>query len=90
METIAAVVNGSPTLSELRPIRELQRELAHIFPTPGSLDWELRAHRREYIQAGAVFEVAGRLMAHPVIFGRVALEIGARKMAVRNGLATPK
>jgi hypothetical protein len=81
METIDRAVPATPALSELRPLRELQRELAHVFPSRGSLDWEVRAHRHEYVAAGAIFEVAGRLMAHPPTFARVALEIGARKVA---------
>jgi hypothetical protein len=62
----------------------LQRELAHIFPSQGSLDWEVRVNRREYVAAGAIFEVAGRLLAHPPTFARTALGIGARKVAART------
>jgi hypothetical protein len=74
---------SSPALSELRPIKDLQRELANIFPTRGSLEWELRQHRRAYIDGGAIFEIAGRLVAHPATFQRIAIEIGARKLASR-------
>lgn len=70
-------------LSELVPIGELQRELSNIFASRGSLDWELRVHREQYIAAGAVFEIAGRLLAHPATFRRVALEIGADRLVRR-------
>lgn len=74
----------SPALSELVPIRELQQQLARVFPTRGALDWELRVHRAEYVRGGAIFVVAGRLVAHPPRFERVALEIASRKVAARG------
>ncbi len=73
-------------LRDLVPVRDLQRELANVFPSQGSLDWELRTHRREYVAGGAIFEVAGRLMAHPATFAKVALSIAARKLATRADL----
>ena len=75
----------SPALSELVPVKNLQRSLPNVFPTRGALDWELRVHRAEYVRAGALFEVAGRLVAHPATFERVALEIARRKAAARLG-----
>lgn len=70
-------------LGELRSIEDLQKDLAHIFPSRGSLDWELRTNRREYLKARALFEISGRLMAHPGTFKRVALEIASRRVSVR-------
>ena len=78
--------SSSPRLGELKPIAELQAELAHVFPRQGSIDWELRMHRREYVEAGALFEIGGRLMAHPPTFEKVALAIGRRKVAERAGI----
>lgn len=75
-----------PRLDELVPVRELQPMLARLFPTQGSLDWELRMHRREYIIGGALYEIAGRLLAHAPTFERIALAIGARKLTERHGL----
>lgn len=72
------------TLAELRTIKQLQEELKHIFPTAGSLDWELRRNRTEYIKAGALFEIAGRLMAHPAVFQSVALALGAKRVEKRS------
>jgi len=71
---------SAPALAELITMRELQQQLANIFPSAGSLEWEVRRNRSEYVRAGAIFEIAGRLMAHPPTFQRVALEIGARKV----------
>jgi hypothetical protein len=69
---------SAPALAELIPMRELQQRLARIFPSAASLEWHTRRHRTEYVQRGALFEIAGRLMAHPPTFERVALQIGAR------------
>jgi hypothetical protein len=76
--------NTGAQLSELVPMRDLQLELANIFPSQGSLDWEVRQHRREYIDGGAIFELAGRLLAHPPTFKRIALAIGQRRLAARH------
>ena len=65
-------------------MRELQQLLAKQFPSAGSMEWQVRTHRAEYVRAGAIFEIAGRLMAHPPTFQRVALEIGARLVAARG------
>ena len=74
----------APRLDELIPMRELQKRLAHIFPSETSLEWHLRQHRKEYIAGGGIFEIAGRLLAHPPTFGRIALEIGQRTLAARH------
>lgn len=74
----------SPRLSELVTVRELQPQLAHIFRTPAALEWELRLHRAEYVEGGALFIVARRLLAHPPTFEKIALRIGARKVATRS------
>ena len=70
-------------LSELVRAHELREdpEIAMLFPGDGSLTWELRERRREYADAGALFLIAGRLVAHPATFKRVALAIGARRLA---------
>ena len=73
----------SLALSELVPVKNLQRNLPNVFPTRGALDWELRVHRAEYVRGGAIFEVAGRLVAHPPTFEKVALAIARRKVALR-------
>jgi hypothetical protein len=69
----------------VRP-RELVEELKDLFPSEGSLEWEIKQHRRDYIAGGALFEIAGRLLAHPQKFRCVALQIGARKLAARHGV----
>jgi len=79
--------NAGPSLlvlGELRSLDELQRELANIFPSCGSLEWEIRIHRGVYVSAGALYLVGRRWMAHPSTFARTALEIGARKAQARS------
>lgn len=87
MKANSKAVPDSPLLSELRTMEQLQRELKHVFPSAGSLEWELRANRRAYVRAGALFEIAGRLMAHPTTFAKTALSIGKAKIGSRRHVA---
>ena len=68
-------------LCELRTIAELQQQLAQVFPSIGSLQWELRTNRTQYVRGGALFEISGSLMAHPETFKSIALELAARRAA---------
>lgn len=86
MKTNRNTAASLPAIGELVPMRALQSELAHIFPSEGSLTWEVRTNRRAYVEAGALVEIAGRLMAHPATFKRVALALGMRKVATRAGI----
>ena len=71
-------------LDELVPLRELRSMLSKLFPSDASLEWHWRQHRSEYIQGEAVFEIAGRLLAHPEKFKRIALRIGQRTLTARH------
>ena len=64
-------------LGELRTLADLQQELSHIFPSIGSITWELRTNRDQYLSGGALFEISGRLMVDPKKFKRIALKIAA-------------
>jgi catalase (peroxidase I) len=64
-------------LSELRA----DPDIARIFPGQHSLTWEIRQHRAEYVAGGALFALAGRLLVNPTAFKKIALAIGARKVA---------
>ncbi|MDA8109111.1 MAG: hypothetical protein M0015_10840 [Betaproteobacteria bacterium] len=83
MEPEQSIAPPSPALSELRTVPEAQSELTNIFPTLGALEWELKVRRREYIEAGAFFWVAGRILLHPARFAETALKIGTREAARR-------
>lgn len=70
-------------LVELRSIAELQQQIANIFPSLGSLQWELRTNRTHYVRGGALFEISGSLMAHPETFKGIALELASRRAGGR-------
>lgn len=67
---------------ELRSIDDLQQELAHLFPSRGSIDWELRINRARYIRGRALFAIGGRLLASPARFKAVALKLAAERARV--------
>lgn len=71
------------TLGELVRVNKLRndREIAEFFPGPFALQWHLRQCRADYVAAGALFEIAGRLFAHPAKFKECMLAIGARNLA---------
>jgi hypothetical protein len=81
-----ATATGTRDADELVRIPALQASVGDLFPSVPSLDWEIRQHRHEYVTGGALFEIAGRLLAHPTIFRRIALEIGAKRLAARHGI----
>jgi hypothetical protein len=68
-----------PPIGDLKPLPELQRELAHLFPSPAGLEWEIRIHKAEYVAAGAIFKIGRRWLAHPPTFKATTLAIGARR-----------
>lgn len=75
--------NDSLQINELVTPRELQKMVPAIFPSPGSLDWELRTNRAEYISGGAMMEIGGRLLLHPKRFCDISMRIGAARLAKR-------
>ncbi len=56
----------------------------HLFPTDTSLRWHLRRYRERYIAAGALLEIAGRLVVDPLKFESVLREVGQRVAADRS------
>ena len=79
-------IPGSPPLSEYRAFRELQPELRNIFPSIGALEWDLRTHRVELIQAGALIEIGRRYLVHPGLYQKALRERGTRAAAARAGI----
>ena len=75
-------------LDELVLLGELHEHprLKQLLPSKSSAEWAVRTHRAEYIAGGAVYEIFGRLLAHPGHFERVTLEIGSRTLAQRHGV----
>jgi hypothetical protein len=71
----------APRLTELVTKQKLQEMLSAIFPSENALDWELRQHRAAYVEGGAMYQVARRLLFYPPNFERVALDIGRKKLS---------
>jgi hypothetical protein len=78
----------APRINELKPLADLHTDdrLQHIFDTANKVAWCYRVNRAEFIQAGAVYEICGRLLAHPERFEQVVLAIGSRTLARRHGI----
>lgn len=57
---------------------------AHLFPSEVSLRWHLRKYRADYIAAGALLEVAGRLVCDPAKMEEALRKVGARVAAERD------
>jgi hypothetical protein len=66
-------------VEDLKSLPELQAELAHLFPSPAGLQWELRCHKAEYVASGAIVKIGRRWLAHPATFKATTLAIGARR-----------
>lgn len=75
---------SEPRLDELVTLQELQQRLERHFPSLGSLQWYVRTHRQSLIEERAMFEVARRVLVHPVRFDAAVLKIGAQRYASRH------
>ena len=75
--------------ADMRTLPALQEQLSALFPSIHSLNWELRQHRSRYVEAGALFEIGGRLVAHPAKFEATAMQIGAERAAERTRARAP-
>ena len=79
----------APNVGQLVHVSKLHPLVRDLFPTEGSVQWEIRQRKQQYIAGGALFEIAGRLLVWPEVFRRVALEEGARRLAARHRNAPP-
>jgi hypothetical protein len=75
-------VTSNATLSEYVAKGELDErpEIKAKFPTAWSTTWAIRKHRKELVEAGALIEVAGRLLIHPGRFQEVIIAAGRRSL----------
>lgn len=62
-------------------LAQFQEANASLFPSEHSLRWYVRQHRRALLEAGALTEIAGRLVISPDAFVRAAAEIGRARQA---------
>lgn len=81
--TLPQKVEAPPSLDSLQQLEAFQAANAHVFPSVPSLRWFYRQNRAELLEAGAVVELAGRLMINAPVFAQKAIEIGNRVAAAR-------
>lgn len=70
--------DGLAALRTFPQYREDGRE--HVFPSPTSLEWSCRKHRRALVEAGALVLVAGRRMLNPPLADAVFLAAARHAM----------
>jgi len=72
-----------PSLESLQQLEVFQIANQHVFPSLTSLRWFYRSHRAELLKAGAVVELAGRLLINAPVFAEKAIKIGNKVAAAR-------
>jgi hypothetical protein len=76
----------SETIQSLVPLLSYQKSREHIFPSEESARWQVRKHKAELIEAGALIIVAGRQMVVPERFDAAVFDIG-RRLAAKKAAA---
>src|SRR5688572_28552731 len=82
--TLPRNVEAPPSLDSLQQLEAFQAANAHVFPSVPSLRWFYRLHRAELVKAGAVVELAGRLLVNAPVFAAKAVEIGRKAASARS------
>lgn len=78
------MTHDSPSPGALLPLAEYQEHRPNLFPSPHSLNWYVRQHRAELVEAGALVFHAGRWIAIPEQFDAFVLHAG--KLAAQGNL----
>ena len=68
--------NAANSLSRLVTPEVYQAERTNLFPSPSSVRWFVRTHRKELVDANALLRINGRHVVDPDAFDRVTLEAG--------------
>ena len=76
--------HGKP-LDSVRPLPEYREPRSHIFPSDNSLNWFVRQHKGELVEAGAMLLLNGQWHANDERFDATVLEIGKRAAQKRGG-----
>ena len=74
---------GAPTCDALVSPQVYQESRKHLFPSQQSLQWFMRTHKRELVEAGGLLLIAGRNVIAPAAFDALVLEDGRRKAGLR-------
>ena len=74
-----------PALSELEKLPAYRERREHVYPSRGSLEWFVRLHKQELVEAGAILKVMGQWFAVPDRFDAYVVADGARAAQRRIG-----
>lgn len=66
------------TLNALRKLPAYRERREHIFQSEGALQWFIRNHRKQLIDAGALVLIAGQWHAREDLFDAYVLKAGAQ------------
>lgn len=76
--------NTPPALENLQQVAAYQAANAHVFGSVPSLNWFIRQHRDELLNAGALVQLAGRWLVDGPVFTQQVLEIGRKTAVARH------
>jgi len=62
------------------PLRDMQDEAKTFFPSEHSFRWFIRNHRENLAKAGAMIQVANRLLFKPEAFVAYVIKDGAERV----------
>lgn len=72
------------TLRGLLTVEQYREARSHVFASPSAIEWHIRTHKREWIEAGALLVIAGRRFINPAAADGLVLRIG---QAAAQGVA---
>ena len=75
------------SLANLKTVDQYRESRQHVFPSDTALRWQIRQHRPELTERGAIVVLRGRLFIHENRFDQIIQEIGSRPMGARARVA---
>lgn len=66
-------------LGALVSIQDYQRANANVFPSRGSVEWFVRQHKLNLIEARAIYIITRRTLLHAQRFNAYVLKVGERR-----------
>lgn len=71
--------NGhSFSLAQVQPPEEYRQTRAHVLPSKGAVQWFIRQHKKELVDAGALLVIRGQWYVDPPKFDAVFLNVAQR------------
>lgn len=71
--------SAAQSLADLQDPETYRAARLGAYPSPQSLQWAMRAHRKQLIDAGAMTFPNGRWLINPGAFDSVMLRVGAQR-----------